>query len=418
MNKYEIHKLIPETMPENFCISPFQNTKQAPVTGRVSPCAYSSISWKMPNLTPEERWDNEQVNTRRLQSINNERPEAGCSRCWREEDSGKISLRQRQIKEYFPEDYEKFIKTGKWLSGPSNSSFKISNICNLACRTCFSLDSNYFNKEGKAYAELYGSTDRIHNIYLPGLSPPGHMDFTEYLPLVDNTVKFDFYGGEPMLNSTHYQLLEYLIEKGKSKNIHLYYSSNTTIPVSPKLLSLWEKFQQVGIGISIDGIGKQAEYLRWPCKWDEVEENVKNLIKIRDAGTFDCYVMGSYTVSTLNILQVDEMIDWYNNMLGPTGNIFSNIVNFPEHMTIRLLPDYVKDVIKSRINYPDAKNYLDVSPYSPLWWKRFIIWTKRMDLYRNQDFKETFPDMYEIIKDDWNKVTDLSEDNFHHADDM
>ena len=410
LKKYEIHKLIPEVKPENFCISPFQNTKQT-ATGRVSACAYASSAWKMPGLTAEEKWDNDQVNARRLDAINNIKTPA-CHRCWDEEKIGKPSLRQRQMNEYFPDDYENYIKTGLWLSGPHNASFKVSNICNLACRTCFSIDSSHFNKEGDSYATLYGATNPNTNIYMIG-SPPKHINFKEYFDLVKNTTKFDFYGGEPMINTTHIEMLEHLVSIGKSKNVHLYYATNCTIPVSKKVLDLWGQFQQVGLGISIDGIGSHAEYLRWPCKWPTIEKNVNDLIKYKNEGLFTGYIMGSYTVSTLNVFQVDEMISWYNNMLGE-NRYFINMVTTPEHMTIRLLPDYLKNEILSRVKLDEVRNFLSVSDYSEHWWKKFIIWQKRMDLYRNQDFTQVYPELYKVIKKDWDKVTNLSESNFNN----
>jgi sulfatase maturation enzyme AslB (radical SAM superfamily) len=409
MNKYEIHALLPEVMPDKFCISPFQNTKQS-ATSHVSTCAYASDGWYLPGLTADQKWDSEQANQRRLESINNVQS-AMCERCWVDEAAGKPSLRQRQSEEYFPDDYEQFIRSGKWLTGPRNASFRVSNICNLACRSCFALDSNYYRKEGAHYVTKYNSIDPRSNIY-QAKYPATHMDFTEYYDFVSNTSKIDFYGGEPLLNTTHLDLLEHVISSGRSKQVELYYATNCSIPISGRMQRIWEQFKQVGFGISIDGIDTHAEYLRWPCKWNEVETNVKKLISIRDEGIINCYVMGSYTVSGLNVLEVDSMISWYNDMLGK-DRYFINMVNFPSHLAIRSMPEYVKQEILNTVQLPEVRQYVTVSDYSPANWKKFIVWNKRMDEYRNQSLASSLPDLYNLIKDDWDSVTDLSEESLN-----
>jgi sulfatase maturation enzyme AslB (radical SAM superfamily) len=409
----EIHELIPETPPEFFCMSPFQNTKQA-ATDRVSTCAYSSKSFKMDGLTPDEKWNSPELNQRRLDAINNLKPEI-CNRCWKEEEAGNTSLRQRQSTEYFPDDYDDYIRSGKWISGPNNASFKVSNICNLACRSCFHLDSSFFNKEGLHYADEYDATDTGHNIYYPRIKP-STIDFTKYYKLLETTSKLDFYGGEPMLNRSHVELLQHLIEQDKSKDVSLYYATNMTIPISDRISDSWSHFKDVGFGASLDGVGPHAEYLRWPCKWSEVEHNLhhlQGLINDKKVGK-ESYMFASYTVSTLNVLHVDDMDKWFTEVFGAHNPYFINMVTTPEHLTIRLLPDYFKDEIRKRVKHPDVLNYLDVGEYDEHWWKKFIIWTKRMDIYRKQDMTTVFPELYDIIKDDWDKVTDLSDENFHN----
>ena len=128
-----LHKQIPPAAPKNFCIAPFQSIRQN-AFGRNSPCAFGAGEWHHGHLTPEERWHSDELNTLRQQFINNEKPDA-CKRCWDEEAAGKQSLRQRQY-QYFPDDYNEFILSGRWMQGPKTAVFKTSNVCNLACRSC------------------------------------------------------------------------------------------------------------------------------------------------------------------------------------------------------------------------------------------------------------------------------------------
>lgn len=412
MNNLEkLHQQIPQTAPKNFCIAPFQSIRQNPY-GRNSPCAFGAGDWHHGNLTPEERWNSVELNQLRQEFIDNKRPLA-CQRCWAEEDAGKLSLRQRQF-EYFPKDYSNFIQTGQWMQGPKTAVFKTSNVCNLACRTCAGWDSNTFLHEGRYYIETYSTKVEFqgklqpYNRFLP-IYPPKHMDFSQYKSIANNLEKIDFFGGEPFLNTTQIDLLEYLVANNLSKNITLYYSTNCTYRPSTKLQKLWNKFAKIEIAMSIDGLGNEFEYMRWPGKWNEVEENITYLKKI----PLDCelYTMASPTVSILNVWIIDKLIAWLQTNVGFT---YVNMVNSPNYLALHIAPEEVKQEILKHVKNNEVHGYMNLQPHNPKLWKQFIIWTKRQDLYRQQNFVEVFPKYYEIISQYWDSVTDLSEQNFYH----
>jgi hypothetical protein len=403
---------IPDKMPENFCIAPFQSIRQN-AYGRNSPCAFGAGEWHHGELTPAERWDSKELNSLRQQFINNEKPEE-CHRCWAEEDASKRSLRQRQP-EYFPNDYEEFIKSGKWVNGPKTAVFKTSNVCNLACRSCGGWDTNFYAPEGKYYQKKYETTILFkgenvnHNRFIPILAPK-HTDFMSYIPIMDNIEKIDFYGGEPLLNTSQLELLQYLVDKGLSKNITLYYSTNCTNKPTKRLVKLWSQFKRLELALSVDGIDEQFEYLRWPGKWSEALENVNTFVALK--GQFDCdvHTMSSYTVGALNVWYVDDMIKWHKEVV---GDYYINMIETPDYMAIHILPDDVKAAIRAHVKDPEVLGYLDIKPHNPLLFKQFIIWMKRQDEYRKQNFADVFPEYYAIIKPYWDSITDLSEENFY-----
>ena len=406
----EIHKLLPDKPCSNFCLAPFQSIRQN-AYGKNSPCAFGAGEWLHGDLTPKERWESEELNNMRLSFIKNDRP-AECFRCWAEEDAGKESLRQRQF-QYFPDDYEKLLKTGKWMSGPHTAVFKVSNVCNLACRSCGGWDSNTFTKEGLYYSEKYntlGSNGKPHNRFIPLLSPK-HMDFMQYKDISGNIEKIDFFGGEPFLNVSQLDLLEWLVEKGISKNITLFYSTNCTNHPTERLKRAWNNFKRVEISMSIDGIGDKFEYLRWPGKWDESLEVIKHIKQLNNELDCEVYTMAALTVSILNVWYVDETLEWLSNNIGYT---YINMVNSPGYLSLHIMPELIKSKVNSHIEHSDSKGYMDVGRHDPLLWKQFLIWAKRQDDYRNQDFSSTFPEFFKLIEQDWNSVLDLSEENFYN----
>ena len=49
-------------------------------------------------------------------------------------------------------------------------------------------------------------------------------------------------------------------------------------------------------------------------------------------------------------------------------------------------------------------NFMNGEDYDKKYWNRFIQITKFGDAYRKENFPEVFPQLYEMIKDDWNKI--------------
>ena len=405
-NLHLLTKQLPATPTKHFCIAPFQSIRQN-AYGRNSPCAFGAGEWHHENLTPVERWNSTELNQLRQEFIDGKKPDA-CHRCWAEEESGKMSLRQRQY-DYFPKDYQDFLLTGQWEQGPKTAVFKTSNVCNLACRSCGGWDTNTYTKEGQFYAKTYHTMSKGEswNRFIP-LLPPKHMNFMNYEGIVENLEKIDFFGGEPFLNITQLDLLEYLVDKGLSKHITLFYSTNVTNHPTDRLKRAWNKFKRIEISMSIDGINDKFEYLRWPGKWTDAV-NVVNGIKNLNIDA-DVYTMAGYTVSIMNAFYANETTDWLTKTI---GNIYINMVNSPDYLALHIAPDSVKSAIRQHTSNKEVLGYLDIGSHNPKLWKQFIIWMKRQDLYRQQDIATTFPEFFKYIKEDWDSITDLSDQNFH-----
>ena len=68
MKTEELQDLLPDDLPRNSCIAPFQSTRQNPY-GRTSPCAFGAGEWRFEDLTPEQRWNSEPLNDLRHEFI-------------------------------------------------------------------------------------------------------------------------------------------------------------------------------------------------------------------------------------------------------------------------------------------------------------------------------------------------------------
>lgn len=404
----QLQDALPSERPVNFCLAPFANTLQTPY-GKTSTCPYGPVEWQYEALTPKERWTSPELNAMRMEFIQNKIP-ASCFKCVNEEQSNKDSLRIR-MQQMFPNAYDDFLLTGKWQNGPVSISSKVSNVCNIACRSCAGWDSNRFKDEGLHYKKIY-QTDHAGtpgNRFIPRLAPK-HTDYSKFSEIADNLTKLEFFGGEPLLNLTHLEFLEHLIDTGKSKDITIFYSTNCTRPITARFIRIWREFKKLEFSLSIDHIGQKFEYLRWPAVWADAETNVNRILNLpEELGIpVTCVVSSCATIN--NAYYIDEIVRWAKDTVGSS---YINMVHSPSYISVCVAPDDVKAAIAAHVSNPEVLGFMQLQPHDPLEWKRWIIWSKRQDLYRNQSFPDTFPEFYQIIKPYWDSVTDLSEDNFN-----
>jgi hypothetical protein len=225
---------------------------------------------------------------------------------------------------------------------------------------------------------------------------------------MDNIEKIDFFGGEPLLNTTQLDLLTHLVDTGLSKNITLFYSTNCTNRPTERLLSLWSKFKRLELSLSIDGQGKQFEYLRWPGKWEEAESIVQQHLDLKDRLDCEVYVIGAPTISAMNVYYADDLLAWHKQTI---GDYYVNMVNSPSYLAINNLPDTVKAALLDHVNDEDVRGYLTMEQQDASLFRQFSIWMGRQDQYRNQSFADTFPEYFELVMPYW--INDLSEKNFN-----
>jgi MoaA/NifB/PqqE/SkfB family radical SAM enzyme len=80
-------------------------------------------------------------------------------------------------------------------------------------------------------------------------------------------------GGEPTINPEFFDLLGHLIKSGKSKEITLDVTTNAT-KIHPRFFEVAKQFKELWLTISMDGVGKTYEYVRYPANFETVYGNI------------------------------------------------------------------------------------------------------------------------------------------------
>lgn len=237
---------------------------------------------------------------------------------------------------------------------------RIGNQCNLRCVMCFPGESTLWYKD---YQEITGYDhfivdDKIYNLKLSDSDFDWANDKHKIDLLVNNSKylnKIKFGGGEPLIIKYHHYLLNRLIEEGYSENIELEYSVNLTI-FPPLLFELWKRFKVIRICASVDAYGLANEAVRYPSKWETIEQNLRML----DASADNIIVFTSTTVSILTLEHYPDLMLWIKNQNYKKINRdiqnpgTSHLVYNPAFFNINLLDErqqnIIFDILKNKSN--------------------------------------------------------------------
>ncbi len=304
-----------------FCVLPWIHMHPWP-DGRVFTCCLSEHDTPVGNLneqTLEEAYNSDTMKQFRLDMLDGKKI-SNCNRCYEQEGYGHETLRKRSNDEFMQShehwehkrDLVKSTREDGTVDGGVNMTYvdmRFSNICNMRCRTCGpDLSSQWFHD---AVDSKYNKTPEQAILQIQkGKTYDFMKQFDQYLPTVE---KIYWAGGEPLMMDEHWYIMEKLIEMGKTKRespMRIFYNTNfKSLTYKDKdAIELWEPFESLSIGASLDESGKRGEYIRKGTIWSET---LKNRERLKELPHVDFNI--SATVSMFNILHIDkffwEMVD-------------------------------------------------------------------------------------------------------------
>jgi MoaA/NifB/PqqE/SkfB family radical SAM enzyme len=337
---------------------------------------------------------------------------AVCGLCWEEEDAGRQSKRLRDNDKYLG-----MLKAGgKPFNGLAKFELNLGNQCNLKCRTCGPHSSSTWLKERferqeqdnytdfKAYAKEMRKFSKWYES-----DSPFWDDFDNNL---ENINQLDFYGGEPFMSDKMWGTLKKAVDDGYSKDIELHFATNCTHWPSEKI-EVFKEFRHLNLNFSIDGVGKGFNYTRYPGEWDEAEITLKKAREFAKTHN-DIHMSWIITLSTINIYSLPEIIAEYEEKYNDFG-IYLNLVHDPKYYNLNILPNGIKEGVIDRLesipkdaycwqNYlPGVIQYIKNGTPNVGLWKQAMREIKWADSYRNQSFREVYPDYYKLIQDTTNE---------------
>lgn len=263
-----------------------------------------------------------------------------CKRCKNEENIGHESKRIRENRNWQNRGYS--LDDLQDVSVLSRVDLRLSNVCNLMCIMCEPDSSSLIYNETKTNIDNTMShyVERYNQYNLDRKNPYTEEEVNSIIEMIEPSTTVYITGGEPSLLKPVYRLLERLIEKGYNKTVDLQFNSNFQSHNS-YFIDLISQFDTGLMMPSIDAIGTVAEYCRYPCKWNQIESNIKNYLKRCPKWRTKIFV----TTSMLNVYELENIFAWRDHLektVVSERDLFSccveNTLNFPHYFNLKLLP--------------------------------------------------------------------------------
>lgn len=345
-------------LPNNnkFCMRPWRGAHIMPDGDVVACCHQTYGHWGKKDYDIKHNLKNSDIGTirnspewnqLRKDLVNGVQNEA-CEYCWRLEDKGLSSMRTRGNEMdhgWIIEDID--INLDGTLADNKVSYWDIrdSNLCNMKCIMCGPGLSSLWNQEA---LDNFDNKETGYNVKNPiGDKALFHVNDVSREPIesiierhIDHAQAFYFAGGEPLINDTHWRIIE-MLEERKMFNTRLAYNTNLLKLKYKKwnAAEAWKKFPNLSIGASIDAVGYRAEYTRTGTVWNLLEDNFAKGMEINP------WAMGiSATVNIMTIGGMADLMKWVGKMqVRQNKFIYHNVLVSPSYLNINILPMEVRE---------------------------------------------------------------------------
>lgn len=380
-----------------FCLYAWEGIYISP-TGDYSSCCDMEPVGKFDTI--DQFTNSKQMQNIRQSLLNNEMPSA-CERCWRKERAGLPSSRTN-------------INSSKLNTTTYNDSdcgsivlwdIRDNNLCNMSCRMCGAYCSSMWNQEILNNPDIERQPTSPTTVLR--VNDSKHTDIIDTFKRNIDDVKLLYWaGGEPLINDTHWQVLQMLQDAGRH-DVQLRYNTNM-LKLDYKgrnAVDEWKKFTgHVGVTVSLDCIGKRAEYARNGTKWDTLERNIDYLLEHFKDNTHVSITTSIYTIADLT-----STLDWIHSK-GIDKIFFNNVLYTPEYLCIDLLPADVKQQYVEQLEpynnqdmgYNQVVHMLtrpvnaDKINYNR---KQFVKFTNTLDKSRQQSVAQSCPELAQYMKE-------------------
>lgn len=401
---------------------PWMNISVDP-DGSVKPCCISKQHIKKEDGTPYNLgYDNIEniVNSKdyvelRKQMLSGEKVES-CVQCYKLEEYEIQSKRLIYNNSWLNKPYIlKKIKQGPIIdSSVYDFDLRFGNLCNLSCRSCIPVNSSQLESE---LLELSDTTD-IQKFFR--ITTHENINDWYQTEIFDKNIKQSIgtikqlyiTGGEPTIIKKNFEILEYLVESGKSKDIRLIFNSNMT-NLNSKFYELITQFESVIFYASIDGYGDIQEYLRYPSNWGQIDKNITKLVSLGSK----IMIRPSPVVQIGNLNRLVDLFEYFENFNRITEksivNVWINMLEYPFHLNIIHLPyeykkmcwDRIQEWLDTKCRYQDdtfhrrlqgLKNKCFVDTHNTEEVAKFFEMNEIFDIHRNHYLKDINPELYAL----------------------
>jgi len=318
--------------------------------------------YNIKNMSIREWYDSEPMRTARLKVLGDQRW-THCNRCWHEEKVSHTSRRHRSnqksvifTRQNFHDSYrqspgfEKFehsrLNDGSYDDAPVDLHIDLGNYCNLACKMCNPSASSRI-------ASQYRKWNMISSVAQDWTADEETWNrFRQELVEIPKLKNIHFMGGETIIQPRFHDLVDFLIEHGKTDVCMSFVTNGTTF--DKKLVDKLKKFPRVGLEISIETLDRLNEYTRQGTDNQVVLDNIRRYIDECNGTTITVTLRPA--PGLLTVKSYWQVIEYAleNSLL-----IKSNLCTDPDYLDIPTLPIYIRQDYKIQYQVLIEKYDLD-----------------------------------------------------------
>lgn len=382
-NKAEIQlNRISKTM----CYAKWTQTSLHLTNGMTNSCYHPplhKVNLQDIKVIPSSLHNTKEKKQERKLMLQGQRP-AGCNYCWKIEDVGNRSDRIYRSGEYWAqnsrEDIFTTLDTGNII--PRYVEVNFNQACNFKCMYCSPHLSTAWEDEIKKFGpyEIYDESgnNSLHNDinYLEkiNLMPlkvkqddnPYLEAFWQWWPdLYKKLEVFRITGGEPLMDNNTFKVLDYIYDNPNS-SLELSITSNFCPPKQELMnkfiekvkkleeIQIWndpDKFnpgsgnhwyvnmalKNLALFVSLDSVGKQAEYIRSGLEFDKMHENIIGFMD----NTLNTTVTFINTFNALSVTNIKGFLEFILSLRVKYSKLNQGIKYLPIHDPYHTHPDYI-----------------------------------------------------------------------------
>ena len=401
-----------------FCILPWLHFHALP-NKKVLPCCMANSELPVSSTDKEsiiEMMNTEEYKQLRRNMLDGVNSDC-CNRCYDVERVGQWSLRQSANAVRGNRNIDLVNATN---DDGSIDEFKLqyvdirwSNICNFKCRSC---GPEFSSLHAKEFIDHKGGQEKLKQYFrmdnmVVSCNETGDF-FDKVKPYLKDSDEVYFAGGESLITGEHYKMLDEWIRLGNT-DIHLTYTTNFSVfkHKGKDVIEYWKKFKNIEIFASLDGMGKNLEYLRSGADWAEIENNIRMLKEQVPHVKFNL----TPTISVWNAWHFPDFFDYMvkQEYLDPTTDCLRlNMLTNPWWANVGILPSFYKDRLFLKWNKIKTNKDYSVSVQNSAAMvqealksepradglKEFFDIQAETDKLRNEDLLDSIPELEDVLE--------------------
>jgi organic radical activating enzyme len=313
--------------------------------GQYAPCYRFKV--KPQPIADAEQLPSDVINNDAMQSVRASLQQGvfppGCEDCAHKEQHGMQSYRQRSLldTEWKDDSIDYTTTQGQIL----DLEIKFSRTCNYYCRHCMADSNSHFEQLGARNPQIDQQLQQLSFDHLGIADSPITTPTPEVLEDIiqnhlDTIQRIRFSGGEPLYHLQHYKFLERIQH---AQHLKLEYNTNLSMLnfKGYDLKKLWQPFANIGLTVSMDGVGAMFNYFRQQADYDTTVQNLLNIADHVDSIQLVCTTTAYHAFDLANTFDTLTRLAGQLRQQGVQASVNATFVHYPQGLDVCNLPDTV-----------------------------------------------------------------------------